>query len=96
MITRKNTKNSSKPTRICDHPDCEEAGTCRAPKDRSLRDYYWFCQKHVAQYNKNWDFLKEIQGVWVIFSVKYFFARQKTGVVIFTLTQKMSGPVENK
>ena len=56
MIRRNPFKTPSKPTRICDHPDCEEAGTCRAPKDRSLRDYYWFCQKHAAEYNKNWDF----------------------------------------
>lgn len=44
------------PTRKCDHPGCEEAGTCKAPKDRSLRSYYWFCQKHAAEYNKNWNF----------------------------------------
>ena len=23
-----------------------------------MSSYYWFCQKHVAEYNKNWDFLK--------------------------------------
>ncbi len=56
MIKRNPFKTSSKLTRICDHPDCEEAGICRAPKDRTLRDYYWFCQKHAAEYNKNWDF----------------------------------------
>lgn len=42
----------------CDFPGCPEAGEFRAPKDRTLRSHYWFCQKHVAQYNKNWDFLK--------------------------------------
>lgn len=45
-------------THACDYPGCEEPGTFRAPKDRTLRAYYWFCQKHVAEYNKNWDFLK--------------------------------------
>lgn len=55
MITRRN-KKQPKTDRICDHPDCQEAGTCRAPKNRSLNDYYWFCQKHAAEYNKNWDF----------------------------------------
>ena len=42
----------------CDFPGCPEAGEFRAPKDRTLSSYYWFCQKHVAEYNKNWDFLK--------------------------------------
>lgn len=42
----------------CDFPGCPEAGEFRAPKDRTLRSHYWFCQKHVAEYNKNWDFLK--------------------------------------
>lgn len=42
----------------CDFPGCPEAGEYRAPKDRTLTSYYWFCQKHVAEYNKNWDFLK--------------------------------------
>ena len=42
----------------CDFPGCPEAGEYRAPKDRTLSSYYWFCQKHVAEYNKNWDFLK--------------------------------------
>lgn len=42
----------------CDFPGCTEAGEFRAPKDRTLRSHYWFCQKHVAEYNKKWDFLK--------------------------------------
>lgn len=54
-MIRKNTKTQTT-TRKCDHPNCDEAGICRAPKDRTLRDYYWFCQKHAAEYNKNWDF----------------------------------------
>ena len=42
----------------CDFPGCTEAGEYRAPRDRTLTSYYWFCQKHVAEYNKKWDFLK--------------------------------------
>lgn len=37
-------------------PGCKDAGDFRAPKDRSLSDHYWFCQSHVADYNKAWDF----------------------------------------
>ena len=42
--------------KICDHPECQEPGEYRAPKDRSLKNYYWFCLKHVREYNKNWNY----------------------------------------
>ena len=43
--------------RPCDHPDCRLAATARAPKSRDmLNEHYWFCQKHAAEYNKQWDF----------------------------------------
>ena len=44
--------------RRCDHPGCAEAGLFRAPRDRSLRDFLWFCLPHVRDYNKAWDFYK--------------------------------------
>ena len=40
----------------CDHPDCKEDGEFRAPKDRGLKSYYWFCLKHVQEYNAKWDY----------------------------------------
>ena len=42
--------------RKCDHPNCELEGEYRAPKDRNLNEYYWFCLKHVSEYNKSWNF----------------------------------------
>ncbi|MBN2780235.1 MAG: J domain-containing protein [Alphaproteobacteria bacterium] len=42
--------------RKCDHPNCEKTGEYKAPKDRSLKEYYWFCLNHVREYNKNWNF----------------------------------------
>lgn len=45
--------------RICDHPDCAEAGDYRAPRSHeALRDYYWFCLTHVREYNANWNYCK--------------------------------------
>ncbi len=49
-------KEKNKINRPCDYPGCPECGEYKAPKDRSLRDYYWFCLKHVQEYNKNWNF----------------------------------------
>ncbi len=57
---KKNTKPQT--TRKCDHPNCEEAGEYRAPKDRNLQDYYYFCLKHVKEYNKNWNFLQGLSA----------------------------------
>ena len=40
----------------CAHLGCDKAGTCPCPKDRRLKDYWYFCQKHAAEYNKNWNY----------------------------------------
>ncbi|MGF1461849.1 MAG: J domain-containing protein [Maricaulaceae bacterium] len=43
--------------RTCEWDGCGRKGDCRAPKapDRP-NSYFWFCQEHAAEYNKNWDF----------------------------------------
>lgn len=43
-------------TRTCDMPGCSLHGECKAPKDRSLREYYFFCVDHAREYNSAWDF----------------------------------------
>ncbi len=45
----------------CDHKGCKEAGEYRAPKDRSLKEYYWFCLKHVQEYNSKWNYYDGIE-----------------------------------
>jgi DnaJ-domain-containing protein 1 len=43
--------------RACDHPGCRMPGVARAPKSREMLDeHYWFCQPHVAEYNRSWNF----------------------------------------
>lgn len=44
----------------CDHTGCNKAGTHRAPKSRDLKDYWFFCQEHAAEYNKNWNFYADM------------------------------------
>lgn len=41
---------------LCDFPGCEKPGEYRAPKDRGLKDYYWFCLEHVQAYNAKWNY----------------------------------------
>jgi len=45
-----------KKCRTCDIAGCEEPGDYRAPKDRDLKDYYYFCKNHVADYNRAWNY----------------------------------------
>ena len=45
--------------KLCNNTDCKKIGEYKAPKSRSqLNTYYFFCLKHVKEYNKSWDFYK--------------------------------------
>lgn len=44
--------------RHCEMPGCGGSGEHRAPKNRELSDYYWFCKDHVQDYNKAWNFFE--------------------------------------
>ena len=46
------------PLHACEHPGCAEAGLFRAPRDRTLRQFLWFCLPHVRAYNRAWDYYK--------------------------------------
>lgn len=46
----------------CDHLGCHEKGEYRAPKDRKLKEYYWFCLKHVQEYNAKWNYYDGISA----------------------------------
>jgi len=42
--------------KICDIAGCNKHGEYRAPKNRDLSDYYYFCKEHVTDYNRAWNF----------------------------------------
>lgn len=46
------------PRRPCEHPGCASVGEFRAPRDRRLRDWVWFCLPHVREYNAGWDYYR--------------------------------------
>ncbi len=48
--------------RACGMPGCPGHGEFRAPKDRALSDYYWFCLDHVREYNSAWNFFQGMSG----------------------------------
>ena len=44
------------PPRPCAHPGCVAGGEFRAPRNRELTEYYWFCLEHVRAYNASWNY----------------------------------------
>jgi hypothetical protein len=45
--------------RACDHEECSEEGTHRAPmRGGQTGQYHWFCIKHVREYNKSWNYFE--------------------------------------
>lgn len=42
--------------KTCEMPGCRCLGSHKAPKSRTLDEYYWFCLDHVREYNNAWDF----------------------------------------
>ena len=58
-IKRKNLSWEKNIQKICDEINCNEIGNYKAPKSRiKLNEYYFFCLKHIKEYNKSWDFYK--------------------------------------
>lgn len=60
--TRKYYAPQNEQDRCCDHPGCTENGEFRAPKNRKLKEYYWFCLKHVQEYNQKWNYYDGVEG----------------------------------
>jgi len=52
----KSEKKAQKKAHMCEHPGCKNEAEYRAPIDRTLKEYYWFCLEHVKEYNKNWNY----------------------------------------
>lgn len=52
------TDEAGEPPRRCDQQGCAEPGLFRAPRDRTLSGFHWFCLPHVRAYNASWDFYK--------------------------------------
>jgi hypothetical protein len=42
--------------RLCDREGCTEAGDRPAPKAPNSRERWHFCERHAAEYNKNWNY----------------------------------------
>lgn len=41
---------------LCDRHGCDQPGNCPAPKSPNSPEWWYFCQKHAAEYNAGWDY----------------------------------------
>ena len=44
--------------RTCDRHGCEEPGDRPAPKSPHSRERWYFCERHAAEYNRNWNYFE--------------------------------------
>lgn len=44
--------------RICDRHGCEEPGDRPAPKSPNSPERWYFCERHAAEYNRNWNYFE--------------------------------------
>ena len=59
-----NFYGQDRPVRVrgCDCPGCGLPGEHRAPRDKDLSGYYFFCLEHVREYNSKWDYFSGMSG----------------------------------
>ena len=59
MAKRKKSESVESTGRRCDWGDCLNEGNFRAPKSpQNLREYQWFCEEHIAAFNKKWNYFE--------------------------------------
>ena len=44
--------------RLCDRHGCTEPGDRPAPKAPNKPDRWYFCERHAAEYNRNWNYFE--------------------------------------
>ncbi len=44
--------------RICDHDGCDNKGEFPAPKSPDSKDKWQFCEAHIAEFNRNWNYFE--------------------------------------
>ena len=52
----------AEPVRRCDRYDCDEPGDRPAPKTPNSRERWYFCERHAAEYNRNWNYFEGLSA----------------------------------
>ena len=48
--------------RLCDREGCEEPGDRPAPKSPNKPERWYFCERHAAEYNRNWNYFEGLSA----------------------------------
>ena len=48
--------------RQCDRHGCEEPGDRPAPKSPNSPERWYFCERHAAEYNRNWNYFEGLSA----------------------------------
>ena len=48
--------------RLCDRHGCTEPGDRPAPKSPNKPERWYFCERHAAEYNKNWNYFEGLSA----------------------------------
>jgi hypothetical protein len=48
----------AEPVRPCDRHGCDAPGDRPAPKSPHSRERWYFCERHAAEYNRNWNYFE--------------------------------------
>ncbi len=51
-------ETEAKAVRMCDYVHCNERGDHPAPKSPGSPERWYFCKRHAAEYNQNWNFFE--------------------------------------
>jgi len=46
--------------RTCDRVGCDAPAECKAPKSPFSNEKWMFCEKHAAEFNRNWNFFSNM------------------------------------
>jgi hypothetical protein len=61
------TDKENEEIKNCCWEGCDETGTYPAPKSSSsLRLFYWFCLKHIREYNAKWNYFAHMNEAEII------------------------------
>jgi hypothetical protein len=48
--------------RLCDRDGCSDPGDRPAPKAPNKPDRWYFCERHAAEYNRNWNYFQGLSA----------------------------------
>ncbi|NOZ42144.1 MAG: DnaJ domain-containing protein [Alphaproteobacteria bacterium] len=53
-----NTERDPIEVRSCDHDGCGNKGDFPAPKSPDSKDKWQFCERHITEFNRNWNYFE--------------------------------------